>query len=218
MSYPYLHTANAKELSGKDRFIFRVLEIIPGATAWITLLGMVLASWFAPVGAAIFIILFDLYWLVKTIYLSVHLRGNWKRVRHHLKIDWRERVEKLKWDHVWQLVILPYYKEPFEVSDGLLASVAKSDFPKDRMIIVIASEERAGGSARDVSKKLAEKYKNIFPHLLEVEHPANLPGEIPGKGSNTAYAGKKAQEYIDTLHIRHEDIIVSSFDIDTQVT
>jgi len=217
MLYQYLHTANAKELVGKNRLIFRVLEIIPGLAAWATLLGMVLASWLAPIGAAIFIILFDLYWLVKTIYLSVHLRGNWKRITHNLKIDWRERVDKLKWDHVWQVVILPFYKELFEISDGLLASVAGADWPKDRMIIVLAHEERVGEGARDISKKLRDKYKNIFPHILETEHPANFPGEIPGKGSNAAWAGRKTKEYIDSLKIPYENILVSSFDIDTQV-
>src|SRR3970040_3053517 len=98
MVYQYLHIANAKELLGKDRVIFRILEIIPGFAAWVTLLGMVLASWLAPIAAAIFIILFDLYWLVKTIYLSVHLRGNLERIMHKFKINWRERVYILKWD------------------------------------------------------------------------------------------------------------------------
>src|SRR3989344_766554 len=160
MVYQYLHIANAKELLGKDRVIFRILEIIPGFAAWVTLLGMVLASWLAPIAAAIFIILFDLYWLVKTIYLSVHLRGNWKRIMHNLKINWRERVDKLKWDHVWQVVILPFYKEPFEISDGLLASVAGADWPKDRMIIVLAHEERVGEGARDISKQPVPLYHN----------------------------------------------------------
>src|SRR3989344_924419 len=215
--YPYLHTANAKELTGKDRIIFRILEIIPGAVAWTTLLGMILASWLAPIAAAIFIILFDLYWLIKTVYLSVHLRGNWKRVMHNLKIDWRERVDKLKWDHVWQIVILPFYKESFEVSDGLLSSVATADWPKDRMIIVLAREERVGQKAKEVSQKLREKYENIFHHILETEHPSNLSGEIPGKGSNTAWAGRKTKEYIDGLKVPYENILVSSLDIDTQV-
>ena len=217
MPYPYLHTANAKELTGRDRVIFRILEIIPGLSAWVTLLGMVLASWFAPVAAAIFIILFDLYWLVKTIYLSIHLRANWKRLLHNLEINWRERVDKLKWDHVWHLVILPFYKEPFEVSEGLLASIAKADWPNERIIVVLAREGRAGESTREISKKLFEKYKNIFPHMIEVEHPVGLPNEIPGKGSNTAYAGKIAQEYIDKLKIPYENIIVSSLDIDTHL-
>src|SRR3989338_2726590 len=119
-NYPYLHIGHAFELSGKNRTIFRLLEIFPGFAAWATLIGMVLVSWFWPFGAAIFIILFDLYWLVKTVYLSLHLRGNWKRIKHNMKIDWSERVDKLKWDHVWQIVVLPltYSRNPCQRREG----------------------------------------------------------------------------------------------------
>ncbi len=217
MSYPYLHVAYASELTGKDRKLLRLLEILPGLTAWITLLGIVLASWLFPFAAAIFIILFDLYWFIKTVYLSIHLRGNWKRLSHHLEIDWKERVQKLRWEHVWQVVILPFYKEPYEVVASSLEAITKADWPKERMILVLAREERAGEEARETSKRILEKYKNHFPHLFETEHPQNLAGEIPGKGSNTAFAGKILQKYIDNLKIPYEDIMVSSFDIDTQI-
>src|SRR3989344_2229646 len=169
--YPYLHVAHAPELTGRDRKILRFLEMVPGGAAWLTLLGMVLAAWLAPVAAAIFIILFDLYWLVKTVYLSVHMQGNWRRMRHHLEIDWKERLEKLKWDHVWQLVILPFYNEPYEVVENCLRALAKSDWPKERMIVVLAREERAEGpdegrtgeKALEISARVREKYKNVFP-------------------------------------------------------
>ena len=157
MSYPYLHVAHAPELTGRDRKILRFLEMVPGGAAWLTLLGMVLASWLAPVAAAIFIILFDLYWLIKTIYLSLHLQGNWRRMKRHLEIDWKKRVEKLKWDHVWQVVVLPFYREPYEVVKGAMEAIRQADWPKERMILVLAREERAGREAGEISKKILEE-------------------------------------------------------------
>jgi len=216
-NYPYLHIGHAFELSGKNRTIFRLLEIFPGLAAWATLIGMVLGSWFWPFGAAIFIILFDLYWLVKTVYLSLHLRGNWKRIKHNMKIDWSERVDKLKWDHVWQIVILPFYKEPYEVIKLTLEAIAKSDFPKDRMILILAREGRAGEEAALISKKLLLEFKNAFPHFFETVHPADIPGELTGKGANDSFAGLKAREYVDDLKIPYENILISSFDVDTQI-
>ncbi|MBI4059629.1 glycosyltransferase family 2 protein [Candidatus Giovannonibacteria bacterium] len=217
MSYPYLHVAHAPELAGRDRKLLRFLEMVPGGTAWLTLAGMILASWLFPVAAAVFIILFDLYWLVKTIYLSLHLRGNWKRMRHHLEIDWKERVGKLKWDHVWQVVILPFYAEPHEVVKGSVRALSKSDWPKNRMILILAREERAGEEGKNISKKIREEYKSVFPHFLETEHPAGLEDEIAGKGSNAAWAGREAKHYVDSLRLPYENIMVSSLDIDTQV-
>ena len=217
MAYPYLHLAHAPELKGKDWIIFRFLEIFPGGIAWLTLVGMVLVSWLAPVAGAIFIILFDLYWLIKTIYLSIHLRGNWKRLRHNLKIDWKERVQKLCWEHVWQVVILPFYKESYEVIESSFQALVKSDWPKERMILVLAREEKGGEGTRETIWKIREKYKNQFPHFLETKHPVNLEGEIPGKGSNAAWAGREVKKYIDKLNVPYGDILVSSLDIDTQV-
>ena len=212
-----MHTANAFELSGRDRALFRFLEIVPGLAAWLTIIGIFVVSWLYPVGAAIFIILFDLYWLVKTIYLSLHLRGNWKRMRRHMEIDWKARLINLKWDHIWQAVILPFYKEPFDVIDQTMLALKNSDWPASRMIIVLASEERAGKDAAEVLRKIKEKYSGHFPHLLSTIHSQNIPGEIPGKGSNESWAGQKMKEYIDSLKLNYENILASSFDIDTQV-
>ena len=51
----------------------RVLECIPAATAWLTLVLLVLASWQLPSAVVVFIVLYDLYWLFKVIYLFFHL-------------------------------------------------------------------------------------------------------------------------------------------------
>jgi hypothetical protein len=47
--------ARASELTGSDRRFFRFLEIVPGVAAWSTIIGIVLASIYAPFYAAYFI-------------------------------------------------------------------------------------------------------------------------------------------------------------------
>ena len=91
---PYARRADFKvgratELTGKDRRFFRILEIIPGALSWTILVGMIVASIYAPFFAAYFIIAFSIYWVLKTIFLSYHVRYNWKRLKHHMKLDWK---------------------------------------------------------------------------------------------------------------------------------
>ena len=65
--------------------------------------------------------------------------------------------------------------------------------------------------------KFQEQYSDKFFKFLTVVHPDNIPGEIAGKGSNVAYAGRDAKELIDTLNIPYENVLISSFDIDTKV-
>jgi len=75
MNYEFFHVGRADDLEDvKNRRIYRALEILPGFLAWLTLVLMVVLSFLTPVFVAIFIILFDVYWFIKTIYLSFHLR------------------------------------------------------------------------------------------------------------------------------------------------
>src|SRR3989338_3902810 len=206
----YLKIAFSLDFSGRDRAIYRALGIFPGALALLTLFGMVAASYLYPVGAAFFIITFDLYWLIKTVFLSLHLRANAKRMKENLKTDWGERLKNLKTEHIWHLVILPMANEPYDV--------LKSAWPKEKMIITLSYEENYEERGKKAGNKIKEDFGNFFPNFLITMHPKNLERELPGKGSNVTWAGREAKKnFLDEKKIPYENIIVSCFDIDTQV-
>ena len=218
MPQNYIKAGSHNDLEGRDRLLYRALEILPGFLSWGTLSAVIFFSWALPSAVAIFIIVFDVYWLIKTFYLSLHLRANWKRLKHNLEIDWLERLQNLKWDHVWQLVILPMYKEDYEVVAESLDALSSARWPKERMIVVLASEKRAKTTSLTCVEKIEKNYSGKFGKFLVTWHPAGLEGEIPGKGSNTNWAARVVKEkIIDAERIPYEDILVSSFDIDTQV-
>src|SRR3989338_4057940 len=114
------HVGRATELSGGKRKLYRFLEILPGLASWTTLIGVVLLSIYVPFFAAYFIIAFSVFWVLKTAFLSYHLRHNWKRLKHHMSLDWKSMVERFEYGHLYQLVILPFYNEPEEVIDASL--------------------------------------------------------------------------------------------------
>ena len=215
---PYFHVGRASDLTGSDRALYRALEILPGFLSWGTILGTLILSFYAPVWAAYFIILFDLYWLLKTIYLSLHLRHNWKRFRFSLKVDWNERLQNLKYEHVYHLVLLPFYKESIEVVTHTLDSIRMAHGDKKNMIIVLAGEERAKEHANEVAVEIQRKFGDTFGHFLFTLHPSNVSGEMVGKGSNISYAAEEARiRILDINHVPYENVIVSAFDIDTVV-
>jgi len=221
MSYkdsPYFHTGRASDLVGRDRVIYRLFEIVPGFLSWGTLIGIVVASTFLPIYAALFIIAFDLYWLLKTIYLSAHLRQNWKRMKHNMAVDWEERLQNLRYKNIVHLVILPFYNENEDTIEASLKSLLDAKWNKNKMAVVLAYEERAGGSAKKIAHELQEKYKEKVGHFLVTAHPDGLPGEMAGKGSNIAYSAEEARvKILDVNNINYDDVIVSAFDIDTIV-
>ncbi len=201
----------------------RFFEILPGALAWTTIILMFLLSWLAPAWVAVFIILFDIYWLLKTIYFSIHLRASFQKIRENLKINWLDKLKtesKIngQWLNVYHLIILPMYKEQYEVVRESFDALAKINYPKDKIIVVLAPEEKAGEEARETAGKIENEFGDKFFKFLTVFHPVGLPGEIPGKGSNQTWATKEVKKsIIDPLAIPYENILLSVFDVDTQV-
>jgi cellulose synthase/poly-beta-1,6-N-acetylglucosamine synthase-like glycosyltransferase len=213
--YSKLSRASDLKDKGESRR-YRFYEIIPGLTAWVTLIVVFYLAFRAPVYAAIFIILFDTYWLLKTVFLSTHLRSSFFKMKKNLKINWLDRLEKVDgWDDVYHLVIFPLYKEKIGTVEDTFEGLVNSNYPKDKMIVVLAREERVEESI-EVTKYIEEKYGDKFFKFMVTSHPL-VDGEQAGKGSNTTYAAKKAKEEIDRLEIPYENILVSNFDVDTIV-
>jgi len=215
----YINIARAQDLENpKERVLYRLLEILPGFLSWATLILALLLSWKLPVGAAIFIILFDFYWLLKVIYLSFHQVASFFQMRKNLKINWLEKIKNIEgWERIYHLIILPTYKEERKIIESSIEALVNSDYPKEKMMVVLAVEERAGSEIQKMAKEIEKKFSKSFYKFLVSLHPKNLPNEIPGKGSNESWAIKVASEkIIKPSNIKKEDIIVSSFDIDTR--
>jgi cellulose synthase/poly-beta-1,6-N-acetylglucosamine synthase-like glycosyltransferase len=135
-----------------------------------------------------------------------------------MKVDWMKELKKQKnWKNIYHLVILPMYKEGREVIEEGLESLVLCNYPKEKMIIVMAVEQRAGAEAEKLARDIAKKYENKFLKFSLAVHPANIEGEIGGKGSNVANAGKEAKRIINELKLPYEDVLISTFDIDTKV-
>jgi hypothetical protein len=88
------------------------------------------------------------------------------------------------------------------------------DYPKDKIILVLAGEERAIG-CRDKLVSVKEQFKSIFADILIAIHPVNVKGELPVKGANATFAAKKMKEYADVKGYNLKNILISCFDADT---
>jgi len=213
---PDFHVGRATELTGRARRFYRLLEMVPGLASWGTLVGVIVLSIYFPFFAAYFVIGFALYWLLKTAFLSYHLRHNWKRLRHHLTLDWQALVSRFQYDHLYHVVILPFYKEPEEIVNATVSSLVASKYDHKSIIVVLATEERAGAEAQAIAKNMQDKYGDTFAHILVTTHPADIGGELAGKGSNASWAAEEVRtKVLDPHGIRYDHTLVSIFDIDT---
>ena len=215
---PYFKVGKSSELVSRDRLLYKCLEIIPGFLSWATIAFIILFSWFKPVFAAYFVILFDFYWLLKTVYLSSHNFHNWRRIKYNLSVDWTEKVSHLKYEGLYHLVIFPFFDESLEVVTGSVESIKKANYNLKKILIVLAYEERGGEKAKKIGKSVSQKFKDDFAGVVAIKHPQNILGELAGKGSNISYAAEEARKsLVDVKKISYENVIVSAFDIDTVV-
>jgi hypothetical protein len=199
--------------------MYRFCEILPGALVWATLILMFAMSAFWPAFAAVFIILFDIYWFFRVLVLTLYLMITYREMKRNMRVDWLARAKSVKgWGEIYNLIILPMVDEPYEIVRETFEELKNTHYPKDKFIVVLAQEERANHENAETGKKIEKEYGHIFHKFVITTHPHNLPNETIGKGSNQAWAARRVREdYIDKVGLDHEKIILSVFDVDTQI-
>ena len=235
------------------------MEIVPGALTWATLLGAVGFSYYYPFYVAIYILVFDLFWVLKAVNTSMHLLSSFRKLKLHATYDWPRRVSQLSdlpayinflrteaatgtrqkrvdfeteaarlaaidfsgrtldWRQVYHLVLLPTYKESLELLDNSIRAILESDYPKDRIFFVLATEERDYENAVRNGQELVGRYGKEFFRFRVIMHPDGTPGEVKAKGANLTFACRQATEELRVSGIDPGNVVVSAFDSDTVV-
>ncbi len=269
-SYPDPKTKDEKERK-RQRFF----EIIPGFCTWATIFLMFILSYFLPTWVAIFIILFDVYWILRTIYIATYSIMAYRKMKRWKKIDWLYRLEniykgkklkgeirreledmkdKLKkgklgrekrkevkqiiierkhflkrmerdlknkdkfidWKNIYHVIMLPNAGEDEEIIRPAIEAAYRSNYPNNRIIILLAMEEREPEAKRKHKEKILKgEYGDKFFDFLVTVHKVKK-GEMKCKASNTSYAGKQLKKYLERKKIPLENVLLSNFDCDTQ--
>lgn len=257
------------------RRVQRALEMVPGTLTWTTLLGMLLLSFVVPFWMAIFIIIFDIYWIYRAIYVTFFSTIAHAQVKEGKRIDWwercqhtlepeqyiemlREKVRHLResrkelpffalgklrivqkemartkkilaetkellpikaeimdWREVIHVVLLPTAGEPVEVIEPAIQSLAEANFPKEQMIVLLATEEREDPETRlPKVRELKEKFGSTFKDFLVTTHIV-AAGEMKCKASNAGFAARELKKYLDERGIDYKRVIFSNFDCDS---
>ncbi|MSR77192.1 MAG: glycosyltransferase family 2 protein [Candidatus Omnitrophica bacterium] len=86
---------SGKKLTGSERAIQRFFEILPGATSWFILIGMTLLSFWNPILAAVLIIAFDFFWILRLFFMTLFLVISYFRLSLEKETDWMARLHGL---------------------------------------------------------------------------------------------------------------------------
>ena len=209
--------------------VFRILEILPGAAVWLTLLAPFLLSYTFPLFITTSIIIFDVFWLLKSLQTAYSLLRSWFMLKANLRRDWQQQLdmslaarrsdddtEIIDWREVYQAVIFPTFKEEEAILEASIGSVADADYPVDRKILVLATEARDSENARLVAGRLQAKFAHRFALFLVTEHPDGIIGEVKGKGANATWAAKELVSEMNRREISLDRVVVTTADADTR--
>lgn len=207
----------SKFLKLTEKQQYRLLEMVPGLVVWSTFIIAIILSLLKPLWAIYFIIVFDLLWLVRIVYLMTHIAYSWIKLHQSMRVDWYEKLKNNKpnYKDYYHLIFYPTAGEPLEVLDKTFESLTKNNYDLKKVIVVLAGEERNKELFQGYADELVNKYSKNFYNILVTLHPAFVPGELQGKSANTNYAGRQAVKYLNQEGIDYNKVIVSSFDCDT---
>ncbi|MBR5027105.1 glycosyltransferase family 2 protein [Candidatus Saccharibacteria bacterium] len=120
-------------------------------------------------------------------------------------------------EKIYHAVIMTAYNEGPEILEPSIKAIQNSTFPNERIIFVMAYEERGGEEIEKTVNMLAEKFKGVFKEFMLVKHPKDMAGEVIGKGPNLTYAGSFLTDKVQKLKIPIENVIVTSLDSDNRM-
>lgn len=202
-------------------FKYRLLEGLPAITVSIIFVLLFILSFVKPILVIYFIIAFDFLFLARVVYNEINILFSFKKFKQVVKIDWFNKIKQEKkdeWEKVYHLIFLPTYGEPIDVMRDSFSKLVNSKYDLKKMIIVLAGEDAEGQAFIDKAEIVEKEFGNNFLKLIRTVHVLEC-GEVRGKGSNCASAGKVVKDLIDKefSFIGYKNIIVSNFDIDTVV-
>lgn len=91
MKFIYSHC----NLGGRDVFLQRFFEMLPGLASWTMVLGLIALSIWAPLVSVILVIAFMLAWILKLFYLTIFLLLSYIRLSAEKSTDWLVRIRGL---------------------------------------------------------------------------------------------------------------------------
>ncbi len=203
---------------------YRLWEMIPGVAAWMVILFPLWGAFIVPRAVAYFVIAFLVYWLYQSFKSAIFATVGYFKIKKENAINWQDKFQTdfranwLKYNDINHVIIISSYKEPVEVIDMAIGSLAAQiDIDLSKIHVCLGQEVRAGAdNNRATESYFTKKYKNVFGSLTFTEHPPDLPGEIAGKHSNEAWAAEQwKQKFVNSKKFDINHLTLTSCDVDT---
>jgi cellulose synthase/poly-beta-1,6-N-acetylglucosamine synthase-like glycosyltransferase len=203
----------------------RMLEAAPGITTWVLLLS---PAWitlvFASTGAfavAVAVLIFDLYWFVRSFTLYTGMWSTYLRMRRDMEIDWLARCREpapegapdpLSFQH---LSIIPTYTEPYGVLERTVEAIARASYPREQKLVAVITRVEDKPGWANVAR-LRERFGDQVGGFFHVKDPLEPP-LVPGKSAAMNWGGRDMVRRLTELGYDLNRVLVTDLDSDYRV-
>lgn len=194
----------------------RLFEILVPSMSWALITMPLWLSFWHPALVAYLIITFDIYWFYRSFTFTYYAIRSFLTLNAHVKVDWLAKAMAIPgWEQLYHIIIIPEYREPLHILRRTLENLTKQDFPHERIIVVLATEEK-DPHGKETAKTLKQEFASKFGHFLVTRHMLHN-GEVAGKSSNMAWAGKQVLQAIKQWGIPLDQTTATSCDADAML-
>ncbi|KAI9489462.1 hypothetical protein BDB00DRAFT_843008 [Zychaea mexicana] len=127
-------------------------------------------------------------------------------------VDIEEKLQYYEDPRFMHAFIIPNYCEPEGLLRDTIGRLANHRNAQTHYIIILAMEQSEAGY-EEKGRRIQEAFAGQFLQFIVTGHPADIPGESRGKGSNVAYAARYGcSELSDRIDRRRVILTVTDSD------
>jgi cellulose synthase/poly-beta-1,6-N-acetylglucosamine synthase-like glycosyltransferase len=204
----------------------RLLEAAPGLVTWTLLLA---PAWipvlFASDGAfavAVAVLVFDLYWLFRSLTVITGVWSTFRRMRRDMAIPWLDLCRKearvegrphpLDYHH---LSIIPTYTEPYHVLERTVQAIVDADYPDELKLVAVITRVTDKPGWENVAR-LRERFASRLGGFYHVKDPLEPP-LVPGKSAAMNWGGRWMVKELTEEGYDLSRVLVTDLDSDYRV-
>jgi len=199
----------------KSKLFYRIAEVFIPCLTWLIITLPIWLSPFRPALTSYFILAFFIYFLYKSVKNVYYLAISYQLITKASRVNWYKKLIKNEdYKKLVHYIIITNYKESAEKIAATINKIKEQRYPKEKINVVLALEEREGEAAYRRAEILSQKFKSDFAGFYPFFHQLRK-NEIAGKASNETYAAKFVEKRISQEKIDPKNVLITICDADS---
>ena len=221
---PGIRTPSALD-EALHQFRARLFEAAPGLITWVLLLAPawipIIFPWPGAFVVAGGVLLFDVYWLLRSITVVTGVYSTLSHMRRDMRTDWLSlchedqaegQTDPLQYIH---LCVIPTYTEPYHVLEKTVQAIVDASYPADKKMIGIITRETDKPGWENVAR-LKEKFSADVRGFYHIKDPLE-PGIVIGKSAAMNWGGRWMVRVLTEEGYDLNNVLITDLDSDYRV-